>query len=79
MARDGMSMVYDVARQEALLFGGDLRFGASGCGAAELLGDTWSFGERAPAIPALSQWGVVVMGLLLLSAGVMVARRRAAA
>ena len=36
MARDAHAMVYDVARQEALMFGGGLGFGASGCGSASL-------------------------------------------
>jgi len=43
------------------------------------VGDTWSFGERAPAIPTLSEWGLIAMAALMLSAGgVVIARRRLA-
>lgn len=74
--RDGHDMVYDGARQEVLMFGGGLGDIFSG---GTSLGDTWSFGERAAAIPTLSEWGMMAMaGLVVLAGAVVIGRRKKA-
>lgn len=64
------AMAYDPGRDETVLFGGATSDG--------LNGETWSFGERAGAIPTLSEWGIIAMAaLMLLAGGVVISQRRA--
>lgn len=73
-ARHAHDMAYDGARQEVLLFGGDLNPLAGA-----FVGDTWTFGNRGPGIPAVGTWGLAVTALLLLSAGAVVRIHRSRA
>jgi hypothetical protein len=61
-------MAFDALRHRVVLFGG----------IPGLLGDTWVYGGSIQC-PALSEWGMMAMAALMLSAGgVVIARRRAA-
>jgi len=63
-------MAYDAARQEVLMFGGEVNpLGGS------FVGDTWSYGSRGSAIPAMGTWGLAATTLLLLCAGSILAMR----
>ena len=61
------------AQLEAFFFpGGDAWEASTG----EITGGTFDFFVDGPPIPTVSQWGLIVMVLLLLSAGTMVLRQR---
>jgi hypothetical protein len=61
-----------------VLFGGSQAANPNG----GTLADTWQYGIEGPpgvCIPTLSEWGMMAMAALMLSAGAAVLRRRAAA
>ena len=70
-ARHAHDMVYDAARNEVLMFGGDLNPLAGA-----FVGDTWSFVNRAHSIPAIGTWGLAAITLLLLCGVTVVAMQR---
>ena len=67
-------LAFDAAREEVLLFGG-MSNPIAPVDMSEILGDTWSYGTRPP-IPTVSEWGLIVMTLLLLIAGTLVYTQR---
>ena len=71
-ARSDHAMAYDSDRCETVLFGG--------YNGTDVLGDTWLYGPGGcPTVPVTSEWGLVVMTLLLITAGTLLLFRRGAA
>lgn len=76
-ARHSPAMAFDTGRGKVVLFGGYV-IGST----TSWLSDTWEYpsGPSVTCIPTLSEWGLIAMGLLTLTAGttVVMRRRRAA-
>ena len=68
-------LTFDETRNEIVLFGGSGHF-ANPEGYGDFSGETWAFGPR-PAIPAVTEWGLLVMTLLIAVAGTLVCMRSA--
>ncbi len=74
-ARHLYAMAFDGLRDEFVLFGGFTTWNRGSADPKEYSGETWSYGTRA-GIPTVSEWGLVVMALLVLTAGTVVLMRR---
>lgn len=77
-ARWTYAMAFDELRDEFVLFGVTTTVTLVPGDPRQYSGETWSYGNR-PGIPTVSEWGLVAMALLVLSAGTVVLMRRRAA